>query len=89
MTPHRAIDWDAVYARAALVIDTVDSSRGRALEPDVSSAWGRAGRPDPEDVAPSYPGLHRIVEGDAVRCRAVRRPPAVIPILIPESSRHP
>ena len=33
VTPHRAIDWDAVYARAALVIDTVDSSRGRVIEP--------------------------------------------------------
>ncbi len=32
VTPHRAIDWDAVYDRAALVIDTVDSSRGRAIE---------------------------------------------------------
>ncbi len=30
VTPHRAIDWDRVYREASLVIDTVDSSRGRA-----------------------------------------------------------
>ena len=30
VTPHRAIDWAAVYAAADLVIDTVDSSRGQA-----------------------------------------------------------
>ena len=30
VTPHRAIDWPAVYAEAELVIDTVDSSRGQA-----------------------------------------------------------
>ena len=29
VTPHRAIDWDAVYGRAALIIDTTNSSRGR------------------------------------------------------------
>jgi UDP-N-acetyl-D-mannosaminuronate dehydrogenase len=30
VTAHRAIDWERVYAEAGLVIDTVDSSRGRA-----------------------------------------------------------
>jgi UDP-N-acetyl-D-glucosamine dehydrogenase len=29
VTPHQAIDWEAVYGRADLVVDTVDSSRGR------------------------------------------------------------
>ncbi len=29
VTAHRAIDWERVYAMAGLVIDTVDSSRGR------------------------------------------------------------
>jgi UDP-N-acetyl-D-glucosamine dehydrogenase len=29
VTAHRAIDWERVYATAGLVIDTVDSSRGR------------------------------------------------------------
>ena len=29
LTAHAAIDWDAVYDRAPLVVDTVDSSRGR------------------------------------------------------------
>ncbi len=33
VTPHRAIDWDAVYAQAPLVVDTTNSSRGRALRP--------------------------------------------------------
>ena len=30
VTAHAAIDWAAVYARADLVVDTVDSSRGRS-----------------------------------------------------------
>jgi UDP-N-acetyl-D-glucosamine dehydrogenase len=30
VTAHRAIDWDRVYERADLVVDTVDSSRGRS-----------------------------------------------------------
>ena len=29
VTAHRAIDWEQVYTKAGLVIDTVDSSRGR------------------------------------------------------------
>ncbi len=33
VTAHRAIDWDEVYARAPLVVDTTNSSRGRALRP--------------------------------------------------------
>jgi UDP-N-acetyl-D-glucosamine dehydrogenase len=33
ITPHAAIDWDAVYAKASLVVDTSDSSRGRAVRP--------------------------------------------------------
>jgi len=31
VTAHDAIDWDAVYAHASLVVDTTDSSRGRAV----------------------------------------------------------
>ena len=31
VTAHEAIDWDAVYANASLVVDTTDSSRGRAV----------------------------------------------------------
>jgi UDP-N-acetyl-D-glucosamine dehydrogenase len=31
VTPHRAIDFDAVYAAADLVVDTVNSSRDRAI----------------------------------------------------------
>jgi UDP-N-acetyl-D-glucosamine dehydrogenase len=30
LTPHRAVDWDALYARASLVVDTVNSSRNRS-----------------------------------------------------------
>ena len=33
VTPHRQIDWDAVYAGADLVVDTTDSSRGRSVRP--------------------------------------------------------
>jgi UDP-N-acetyl-D-glucosamine dehydrogenase len=33
VTPHRAIDWAAVYRNAALVVDTVDSSAGRRTKP--------------------------------------------------------
>jgi len=33
VTAHQAIDWDAVYERADLVVDTVDSSRGRRVRP--------------------------------------------------------
>ena len=33
VTPHRAIDFDAVYARADLVVDTVNSSHGRDVRP--------------------------------------------------------
>jgi UDP-N-acetyl-D-glucosamine dehydrogenase len=29
VTPHRAIDWDRLYSDAGLVVDTVNSSRGR------------------------------------------------------------
>ena len=31
VTGHRAVDWDHVYGTAALVVDTVNSSRGRAV----------------------------------------------------------
>jgi UDP-N-acetyl-D-glucosamine dehydrogenase len=30
LVAHRAVDWDLVYSRAALVVDTVNSSTGRA-----------------------------------------------------------
>jgi UDP-N-acetyl-D-glucosamine dehydrogenase len=33
VTPHRAIDFDAVYERAELVVDTVNSSQGRGVRP--------------------------------------------------------
>ena len=29
VTPHRTLDWDAIYKRADLILDTVNSSRGR------------------------------------------------------------
>ena len=31
VTAHRVIDWDALYGSAALVVDTVDSSKDRAV----------------------------------------------------------
>ncbi len=33
VTAHKVIDWDAVYATADLVVDTVNSSRDRAVRP--------------------------------------------------------
>ncbi len=33
VTPHRAVDWDAVYSRATLILDTVNSSRGKVTRP--------------------------------------------------------
>ena len=33
VTAHRAVEWDHVYATAGLVVDTVNSSRGRAVQP--------------------------------------------------------
>jgi len=33
VTAHRAIDWDAVYERADLILDTVNASRSRAPRP--------------------------------------------------------
>ncbi len=44
VTPHRAIDWEGVYDRARLVVDTVDSSRGRVRRDDqvlrLGAGWG-------------------------------------------------
>jgi UDP-N-acetyl-D-glucosamine dehydrogenase len=44
VTAHRDLDWDAVYERASLVVDTVDSSRGRATETRkvlrLGAGWG-------------------------------------------------
>ena len=33
VTAHRAIDWERVYERADLIVDTVDSSRGHSVRP--------------------------------------------------------
>jgi UDP-N-acetyl-D-glucosamine dehydrogenase len=33
VTAHATIDWNAVYGRAGLIVDTVDSSRGHATRP--------------------------------------------------------
>jgi UDP-N-acetyl-D-glucosamine dehydrogenase len=33
VTGHRAVDWDHVYAAADLVVDTVNTSRGRTVKP--------------------------------------------------------
>ncbi len=48
VTAHRSIDWDAVYRDAALVVDTTNSSRGRALRPRgvlrLGAGWNRGPR---------------------------------------------
>jgi len=33
VTAHAAIDWDSTYARASLIVDTVDASHGRVTRP--------------------------------------------------------
>ena len=33
VTPHQSVDWARLFERAELVVDTVDSSRGRSLRP--------------------------------------------------------
>jgi UDP-N-acetyl-D-glucosamine dehydrogenase len=33
VTPHRDVDWDAVFERADLIVDTRDASRGRTVRP--------------------------------------------------------
>ncbi len=33
VTPHAAIDWDATFERATLIVDTVDASHGRSTRP--------------------------------------------------------
>jgi UDP-N-acetyl-D-mannosaminuronate dehydrogenase len=29
LTPHKSLDWTAIFDRADLIVDTVNSSRGR------------------------------------------------------------
>jgi UDP-N-acetyl-D-glucosamine dehydrogenase len=47
VTPHKAIDWDRVYGSARLVVDTVNSSRGREVGDRqvlrLGAGWGRQG----------------------------------------------
>ncbi len=44
VTAHRAIDWESVYERADLIVDTVDSSRGYATREGqvlrLGAGWG-------------------------------------------------
>lgn len=44
VTAHAAIDWDAVYAGASLIVDTVDHSAGRSTKPRqvlrLGAGWG-------------------------------------------------
>jgi UDP-N-acetyl-D-glucosamine dehydrogenase len=47
VTAHRAIDWDAVYRDAPLVVDTTNSSRGRALRPRSVLRLGAGWNPEP------------------------------------------
>jgi UDP-N-acetyl-D-mannosaminuronate dehydrogenase len=59
VTAHRAVDWSALYARAGLVVDTVNSSHGqRVIERQVlrlGAGWSGDG--DAAELAPSrHPG---------------------------------
>ncbi|MEO5965457.1 MAG: nucleotide sugar dehydrogenase [Candidatus Limnocylindrales bacterium] len=46
VTGHKAVDWDHVYATADLVVDTVNSSRGRSVRPGQVLRLG-VGQPRP------------------------------------------
>jgi UDP-N-acetyl-D-glucosamine dehydrogenase len=47
VTAHKSIEWDHLYANAALVVDTVNSSRGRTLRPRqvlrLGAGWSTGG----------------------------------------------
>ena len=51
LTPHRAIDWDRVYDRAGLVVDTVNSSNGRTRRDRQVLRLGAGWNPAPTGVA--------------------------------------
>ena len=52
VTPHAAIDWDAVFDRAGLVIDTTNCSRGRPLRPRQVLRLGAGWNVPPADAGP-------------------------------------
>jgi UDP-N-acetyl-D-glucosamine dehydrogenase len=56
ITPHRAIDFDAVYRSAGLVVDTVDSSHGHEVRDRqvlrLGAGWSARGRTVPAASAP-------------------------------------
>ena len=45
---HRAIDWDGVFDRAPLIVDTIDAARGRVVRADqvllLGAGWVPAGQ---------------------------------------------
>ncbi len=59
LTAHRAIDWERVYGDAALVVDTVNSSAGRATRPRQVLRLG-AGWSQPVAVARGLTGRGRL-----------------------------
>jgi UDP-N-acetyl-D-glucosamine dehydrogenase len=50
LVAHRSVDWDQVYERADLVVDTVNSSAGRRVRPRqvlrLGAGWSGAGGPN-------------------------------------------
>jgi UDP-N-acetyl-D-glucosamine dehydrogenase len=52
VTAHRKLDWDAIYERADLVVDTVNSSRGHVRRPNQVLRLG-AGWATPDAQAPA------------------------------------
>lgn len=57
VTPHAAIDWDLVYERGSLIVDTTNSSRGRVRRARqvlrLGAGWAQ---PDAPGLAPDWPG---------------------------------
>jgi UDP-N-acetyl-D-glucosamine dehydrogenase len=76
VTAHAAVDLDAVYERAALVVDTVNSSAGRAVRPRqvlrLGAGWsgdgaatGDAGSARPAGVSAGVPAATPATAGAA------------------------
>jgi len=69
VTPHRTIDWDEVYERADLVVDTVDSSRGRTVRPRqvirLGAGWSTSGQSTADATVGRVPA-----EAQTVRARS-------------------
>jgi UDP-N-acetyl-D-glucosamine dehydrogenase len=64
VTAHKAIDWDRVYLRARLVVDTVNSSAGRRVRPRQVLRLGAGWSAEEQEVhRPALTGRRRAARG--------------------------